>query len=154
MSSLTRKLKDPSDVIIEKTAGEFAGVFYDSARSSNLTIIKLQGKTINLLRYKSPRDFARRHLEAFIPAAVHALTEILSRPETPEDQRQLIYNALMERVNDPDIDMMAKTAGDLPEFEQTALYKSDQEKPKPVIVNTVRVDSNFNFDNKKVPTHG
>jgi hypothetical protein len=53
----------------------------------------------------------------------------------------------MERVNDQDIDMMAKTAGNLPEFEQTVLYKSDQEKPKPVIVNTTA----FNFDNKKVP---
>ena len=34
----------------------------------------------------------------------------------------------MERVNDKDLDMMAKTAGDLPEFEQIVLYKSDQEK--------------------------
>lgn len=128
-------LKDPSDVIIEKTAGEFAGVWYDAARSSNMKLVKLQGKTINLLRYKSPRDFARRHLEAFIPAAVHALTEIMSRETTPEPQRQIIYNALMERVNDPDLDMMAKTAG-LPEFEQTVLYKPDTEKPKPVIINT------------------
>lgn len=146
MSSLTRKLKDPSDVIIEKTAGEFAGVFYDAARSSGMTVIKLQGKAINLLRYKSPRDFARRHIEAFIPAAVHSLIEIMSRDTTPADQKEIIYQALMERVNDQDLDMMAKTAGDLPEFEQTVLYKSDQEKPKPVIVNTAA----FNFDNKKV----
>jgi hypothetical protein len=148
MTNLTRKLKDPSDVIVEKTAGEFAGVFYDSARSSGMTVIKLQGDTINLLRYKSPREFARRHLEKFIPAAVHALIEIMSRDTTPEAQRQIIYNAVMERINDPDLDLMAKTAGDLPEFENTVLYKSDQEKPKPVIVNTVKSD--FNFDNKKV----
>lgn len=146
MSSLSRKLKDPSDVIVEKTAGEFAGVFYDSARSSGMTVIKLQGDTINLLRYKSPREFARRHLEKFIPAAVHALNEIMCNPNTPETQRQIIYNAIMERVNDPDLDMMAKTAGDLPEFENTVLYKPDNEKPKPVIVNTTA----FNFDNKKV----
>ena len=146
MSSLSRKLKDPSDVIVEKTAGEFAGVFYDSARSSGMTVIKLQGDVINLLRYKSPREFARRHLEKFIPAAVHALNEIMCNPNTPEAQRQIIYNAIMERVNDPDLDMMAKTAGDLPEFEQTVLYKPDNEKPKPVIVNTTA----FNFDNKKV----
>jgi len=141
------KIRDPSDVIVEKTAGEFAGVFYDSARSSGMTVIKLQGDVINLLRFKSPREFARRHLEKFIPAAVHALMEILSRPETPEEQRQIIYNAIMERVNDPDLDMMAKTAGDLPEFEQTVLYKPDNEKPKPIIVNTVKPD--FNFDNKR-----
>jgi len=142
------KIKDPSDVIIEKTAGEMAGVFYDAARSSGMTVIQLQGQKINLLKYKSPRDFARRHIEKFIPAAVHALTEILSRPNTLPDQKEIIYNALMERVNDPDLDMMAKTAGDLPEFEQTVLYKSDQEKPKPVIINTPKID--FDYNNRKV----
>lgn len=146
--SLSNKIKDPSDVIIEKTAGEFAGVFYDSARSSGMKIIKLQGQVINLLKYKSPRDFARRHLEKFIPAAVHALTEILSRESTPEAQKLIIYNALMERVNDADIDMTAKLAGDMPEFEQTVLYKSDQEKPKPIIANTPKID--FDFDSKRV----
>lgn len=144
------KIRDPSDVIVEKTAGAFAAEFYEAARSSGMTVIKLQDQAINLLRFKSPRDFARRHLEKFIPAAVHALIDIMSRDNTPPDQKEIIYNALMERVNDPDIDMMAKTAGNLPEFEQTVLYKSDQEKPKPVIVNTPA----FNFDNKKVPTHG
>jgi len=147
MSNLSRKLKDPSDVIVEKTAGEMAGVFYDAARSSGMTVIQLQGKKINLLNYKSPRGFARRHLEKFIPAAAHALIEIMSRDTTPPEQKDVIYNAIMERVNDPDLDMMAKTAGDLPEFENTVLYKSDQEKPKPVIVNTAKPD--FNFSSKR-----
>lgn len=142
------KLKDPSDVIIEKTAGQMAGVFFEAARSSGLTVINLQGKKINLLKYKNdPRSFARSNIEAFIPAAVHALTEILSRPETPPEQKEVIYQAIMERVNDPDLDMMAKTAKDLPEFEQTVLYKPDTEKPKPVIVNTPAI--NFDFDSKR-----
>jgi len=147
MTSISKKFKDPSDVIVEKTAGEMAGVFYDAARSSGMTVIQLQGKKINLLNYKSPRGFARRHLEKFIPAAVHALIEIMSRDTTPPEQKDVIYNAIMERVNDPDLDMMAKTAGDLPEFENTVLYKSDQEKPKPVIVNTAKPD--FNFSSKR-----
>lgn len=142
--SLSRKLKDPSDVIVEKTAGEFAGVFYDAARSSGMTVVKLQDQTINLLRYKSPRAFARAHLEKFIPAAVHALNEIMCNSNTPEDKRQIIYNAIMERVNDVDLDMMGKTAG-LPEFQNTVLFKPDTDKPKPVIVNT----PSFNFDNKR-----
>lgn len=142
------KLKEPSDVIVEKTAGAFAATFFDAARSSGMKVIRLQGKVINLLRYKSPRDFARRHLEAFIPAAVHALTNILSRPETPVEQKEVIYQAILERVNDPDLDMMAKTAGDLPQFEQTVLYKPDTELPKPVIVNTPKID--FDFNSKKV----
>lgn len=142
------KLKDPSDVIVEKTAGEFAGVFYESARSSGMTVIQLQGQKINLLKYKSPREFARRHLEKFIPAAVHSLIEIMSRPNCPEDQKLIIYNALMERVNDQDLDMMAKTAGNMPTFEQSVLYKPDTELPKPVIVNTPKI--NFDFNSKKV----
>jgi hypothetical protein len=138
------KLVSPSDVIIEKTAGEFAGVWYDAARSSDMKIVKLQGKTINLLKYKTTRDFARRHLEAFIPAAVHALNDILSRDSTSVEMKEIIYQAILERVNDPDIDIMAKTAGTLPEFEQSILYKSDQEKPKPVILNTPKIDFDFN----------
>lgn len=139
------KIRDPSDVIVEKTAGAFAAEFFEAARSSGMTVIKLQNQTINLLRYKSPRDFARRHLEKFIPAAVHSLIEILSRPNTPPEQKEIIYQAIQERVNDPDLDMMGKMAG-LPEFENTVLYKSDTEKPKPVIVNTTA----FDFNNKKV----
>jgi hypothetical protein len=59
----------------------------------------------------------------------------------------VIYQALMERVNDVDLDMMGKTAG-LPEFENTPLYKSDQEKSKPVIVNTPQI-SDFKFDSTR-----
>lgn len=143
------KIVDPGTVIIEKTAGSFAATFFDAARSSGMKTIMLQGQKINLMKYKeNPRNFARVHLEKFIPAAVHALTEIMSRDTTPPDQRELIYNAIMERVNDPDLDMLAKTAGDMPEFEQTVLYKSDQELPKPVIINTPKID--FNFDSKRV----
>lgn len=142
------KIVDPSNVIVEKTAGEFAGVWYDAARSSGMTKVKLQGDIINLLKYKSPRDFARRHLEKFIPAAVHALIDIMSRDTTPVEQKDIIYNAIMERANDVQLDMMAKTAGNLPEFENTVLYKDDTVKPKPLIVNTPKID--FDFNSKRV----
>lgn len=146
--SLAKKIKDPSDVIVEKTAGEFAATFFDAARSSGMEVIMFQGQKIDLRKYKNnPRAFARAHIEKFIPAAVHALTEIMCNPKTPEDQRQIIYNAIMERVNDPDLDMMGRTAG-LPEFENTVLYKPDNEKPKPVIINTPSID--FNYNSKKV----
>jgi len=144
--SLERKIKDPSDVIVEKTAGEMAGVFYDAARSSGLTVIKLQNDNINLLRYKSPREFARRHLEKFIPAAVHALNEIMCRETTPPEQREVIYNAIMERVNDIDLMDLGRAAM-LPEYEKSPLYKADTEKPKPVIINSTA----FNFDSTRKP---
>jgi len=141
------KIVDPSNVVVEKVAGEMAGVFYDAARSSGLKVIQLQGQKINLLKYKTPRAFARSHLEKFIPAAVEALIEIMSRPNTPADQKEMIYQALMERVNDQDIDMRGKLAK-LPEFENTPLYKPDTELPKPVIINTPKID--FDFNSKKV----
>ena len=140
-------IKDPSDVIVEKTAGEFAGTFYDAARSSGLKVIQLQGQKINLLKYKTPRAFARSHLEKFIPAAVEALIEIMSRENCPVEQKEMIYQALLERVNDQDIDMRGKMAK-LPEFENTPLYKPDTDLPKPVIINTPKID--FDFNSKKV----
>ena len=135
------KIADPSTFIVEQTAGRFAAEFFEACRNSDMKKIQLQGKVIDLMKYKNnPRAFARVHLEKFIPAAVHALTEILAKDTTPPDQKEIIYQALMERVNDPQLDMMAKSAGDLPEFEQTILYKPDTEKPKPVIINTPRLD--------------
>jgi len=52
---------------------------------------------------------------------------------------------LMERINDIDLMEMGKAA-QLPEFENSPLYKADTEKPKPVIINSTA----FNFDSKKV----
>lgn len=145
--SLAKKLVDPSDVIIEKTAGEFAGVFFDAARTSGLEVIMLQGQKINLKKYKNnPRAFARAHLEKFIPAAIEALTTILGRENTPVEQKEIIYQALMERVNDQTVIEMGQAA-QLPEFENSPLYKPDNEKPKPVIVNTTSID--FDFDSKR-----
>ena len=50
----------------------------------------------------------------------------------------------MERVNDKDLDMMAKAAGDVPHLEAPCPFKDDNELPKPVIVNTPKLDFAFN----------
>lgn len=131
------KIVTPESNIIEKTAAEFAGVFFDAARSSGMEKIKLQGRIINLMKYKNnPRNFARDCLEGFIPAAIEALTTIMGRDSTPPEQKEIIYQAILERVNDPQLGDIAKLAGNLPEFEQTILYKPDTEKPKPIIINS------------------
>lgn len=143
------KIIEPHNILIEKTAAEFAGTFFEASRSSGMRIITLQGEIIDLRKYKNnPVKFAKAHFEKFIPAATHALIEIMSRENTPVSMKEQIYQAILERTNDPDLDMMAKTAGDLPEFEQTVLYKSDQEKPKPVIINTPKID--FDYNNRKL----
>ena len=143
------KIIEPHSILIEKTAAEFAGTFFEAARSSGMGIINLQGKKIDLRRFKNnPVKFAKAHFEKFIPAATHALIEIMSRENTPISMKEQIYQAILERTNDEQLSNMAKTAGDLPEFEQTVLYKSDQEKPKPVIINTPKID--FDYNNRKV----
>jgi hypothetical protein len=142
------KIITPSSMLIEKTSAEFAGVFFDAARSSGMTKIKLRGEVINLLKYKNnPRLFAKAHLEKFIPDAVKALIDIMSHPNTPEEQKRIIYDAITERTNDEQLNAMGTQAG-LPEFQNTPLFKRDDEKPKPIIINTPRID--FNFNSKKV----
>lgn len=136
------KIITPSSMLIEQTAAEFAGVFFDAARSSGMHKIKLRGQVINLDKYKNdPRKFAKAHLQKFIPDAVQQLIRMLGMSHVPADQKELIYQAIMERTNDPQLDALAKTAeGRLPEFEQTVLYKPDNEKPKPLEIKTEQKD--------------
>lgn len=141
------KIIEPHSVLIEKTAAEFAGTFFEAARSSGMGIINLQGERIDLRKYKNnPHRFARAHLEKFIASATHSLIEIMSRDTTPDSMKEQIYQAILERTNDEQVNATGALAG-LPEFEQTVLYKPDTEKPKPVIVNTPAI--NFDFDSKR-----
>jgi len=143
------KIIQPHSILIEKTASEFAGVFFDAARSSGMEIIQLQGKKIDLRKYKNnPRKFAKAHLEKFIPAAIHSLVQIMSRENTPISMKQQIYDAIMERTNDEGVNVLGKSAG-LPEFENTILYKDDTEKPKPIVINTPKLDFSFNSVREK-----
>lgn len=138
MSKLNRKLIQPYSILIEQTAGQYAAIFWEACRSSGM----------KAGRHKTARAYARANLEQFIPLVVKNLTDIMARPETSVEMKETIYQAILERTNDPDIDMLAKTAGDMPSFEQTVLYKPDNEKPKPVIINSPRID--FDFNSKKV----
>jgi hypothetical protein len=132
------KIITPRSQLIEKVSAEFAGIFYDAARSSGLKIINLKGTKIDLIKCKSAKIFARKYLEKFIADAVQHLTSMLGRSDIPDSHKLEIYEALMERVNDPQLDVLAKsTQGRLPEYEQSILYKPDNEKPKPIIVKDI-----------------
>ena len=124
-------------MLIEKTAAQYAAIFWEACRSSGMK----QG------RHKTARAYARANLEKFIPLAVQNLIDIMGRENTPVEQKELIYQALQERTNDQQLGEWGKIAS-LPEFEQTVLYKPDNEKPKPVIINTPRID--FDFNSRKV----
>jgi len=141
---------DPSTVIVEKTAGEFAATFFEAARSSGLTKIQLQGDVINLKKYKNdPRAFARVHIEKFIPAAVHALNEIMCNPKTDPAKREIIYKAIMERVNDEGVDAIARIGGEKELMSQLP-FKHDDAKPKPLIIN----GAPFDFNSKRKEANG
>lgn len=138
------KIIEPHSILIEQTAAKFAAEFFEAARSSGMGIINLQGNKIDLRKYKNnPRLFARAHMEKFIPAAVHALIEIMSKEKTPVEMKETIYQAIQERVNDDQVNAMGKQAG-LTEFENTPLYSPDTALPKPVIINTPKIDFDFN----------
>lgn len=144
------KIVEPGTFIIEQTAGEFAAVFFEGARGSGLKKVHLQGDTINLLKFKNdPKKFAKAHFEKFIPAAVHALNEIMCNPKTAPEKRDLIYRAIMERTNDAGLDLMAKTAG-VVELQSAIAYKPDDVKPKPLIIN----GQLFDFNSKRKEANG
>ena len=127
------KIIQPHSVLIEQTAGQYAAIFWEACRSSGMKAGK----------HKTARSYARANLEKFIPLVVKNLIEVMSRPETPVDMKETIYQAILERTNDEQLNEMGKLAS-LPEYENTVLYKPDNELPKPVIINTPKLDFNFN----------
>lgn len=130
------KIIQPHSMLIEQTAGQYAAIFWEACRSSGMK----PG------RHKNARSYARANLEKFIPLVVKNLIEVMSRPETSIEMKETIYQAILERTNDQQLDMMGKSA-QLPEYENTVLYRKDNELPKPVIVNTPKID--FSFDSKR-----
>lgn len=128
MGSLSRKIiriqnhvVEPHHLLIEKTALELAAVFYEAGRSSGLTSV-----------CKNAKQYAKRNVEKFIPKAVELLLEILSNPSTPNETKDLIYAAIMERTNDDNLSNSGIKA-----FENNAEFTSDDVvKEKPLIINT------------------
>lgn len=86
------RFKPTSTPIIEKTALEFAAVWYDIGRGQGMTS-----------KWKTPRAYARANLEKFIPVALKHLLSMLSRHDISEHMKKEIYDAYIERANDPDL---------------------------------------------------
>ena len=93
-----RLLKAPESTVIEKVALEFAAVFYDAARSS--------GATSKLTQ----RAWARKNFQKFIPHATKHLISMLGRSDIADLMKQEIHQALLERVNDPEVTMLDELA--------------------------------------------
>jgi hypothetical protein len=92
------RLVDVGSTLIEKTALEMAAVFYDAARESGLKSNKTQ------------RRWARDNFQKFIPNAVETLTSMLGRSDISDIMKQEIHEALLERINDPEMIMLDELA--------------------------------------------
>lgn len=87
---MTRKLNDPSSVLIEITAGNLAATWYEIGRSQGLKS-----------KYKTTKAYVNANVEKFIPKAIEHLIDMLGNEFVPHDQKEMIYDALSSRVNDP-----------------------------------------------------
>lgn len=119
------KIASPRRDIIEKTALEMAGTFYDIGRSSGMTS-----------KYKNARAYARANLEKFVPQAVNILLDMLNSSDYNEHIKKTIYEALLERIHDPDTAMLME--GVLPTIDISKVLDCKPEAP--VVVNTKRFD--------------
>lgn len=119
--SLEKKIITPESLLIEKTALDLACSFYEIGRSQGLKS-----------KYKNAKQYAKKNLEQFIPKAIEVLIDMLSKDHVPEDQKSLIYSALMERTNDKDLSNCG-----IPVFKNDIAYLAD----KPVIYDQPILDA-------------
>lgn len=103
-----RILKGPKYKVFEHVAAEFAAIWWETGRSQGMSS-----------RYKDARSFARAKFERFIPKAIEHCVQLLDRQDIPELAKAEIYEALMERNNDPDVNKV--TGNQLPDINIKAL---------------------------------
>jgi hypothetical protein len=143
--SLEKKLIKPESILIEKTALEFAAVYYEAGRSSGLTS-----------KHKNAKAFAQANVEKFIPLAVNYLMDMLGSPAYSKEVKDAIYDAFTERANDVELAEIGIKAFENPFAKD---FVSDKVvTPPPVIWNTKSLEDVLkisppkleNSDGKKV----
>lgn len=120
--SLYNKIITPKQTIIEQTAASLAATFYEVGRGQGLTS-----------KYKSARAYARANLNKFIPKATDLLMDMLKPTSNcTEEMRNMIYEAFMERVNDPGLCEI------MPNIDVKKVIKQIEiaEKKKQIVINT------------------
>jgi len=118
-----KKIVQPRSVLIEKTALEFAAVFYEIGRSSGMTS-----------RHKTAKHYAAHNFIKFIPRAVSHLIDILNQPNASPEIKHEIWCALQERIHD--VDTTAAFDNKLPDIDLTKVLDCKAEPP--IIVNSKR----------------
>ena len=81
----------PRHVIIEQIAVNIAATWYEIGCGQGMTS-----------KHKSAKAYAKANLEKFLPKAIDTAIEMLGPNSTlPPSAKELIYEALMERHDDP-----------------------------------------------------
>lgn len=89
---MTKKFLSVQHTIIEQTAAEFAAVIYETGRAQGMTS-----------KYKTPRAYARAYFEKYVPKAIEHLTSMLGRSDINDLLKQQIYDAIIERTSDEEV---------------------------------------------------
>lgn len=98
----------PKSRLIEHTAAEFACIYYEVGRGQGMTS-----------KFKTPQAFARANLEKFIPMVMKHFLEMLNNPSLPKEMKEPIFEAMMERHNDPTLQM----GNELPDIDVNKLIE-------------------------------
>lgn len=91
MNKNTKLKSEPKSSLIEKTAASLATEFYEIGRQQGLTS-----------KHKTHQAYARANLEKFIPKAIEHLIVMLGNPDFSPMLKEEIYDALMDRHNNPE----------------------------------------------------
>lgn len=96
------KIIQPEDDLIERTALEYAAVYYEAGRSTGLKS-----------KWKNPKSFAKNNFEKFIPRVVDDFLTMLNNPTFDASAKDIIWKALQKRHNDPNL----QTGNELPNID-------------------------------------
>lgn len=135
------KVTKPKFALIEHVAAELAAVFYETGRSQGLTS-----------KYKNARVYAMNNLEKFIPHAIKALMTQLGNPSISAEQKEEIYESLMERINDPQAQSLADSSGQagLPDIDIAKLIPV---KELPTVIQDQRAIADYGVNPFKAKRH-
>lgn len=128
------KPSSPRFSLIEHVAAELACKFYEVGRSQGLKSV-----------HKTPRHYAYANLERFVPHAVKHLLEQLNDPSVSADRKDMIHDALLERINDPEAKSLADASANhsLPDIDVAKLIPVQD---LPTVIKDRRVGREFGIN--------
>lgn len=117
-----KQLNLPKMDLIEHTALNFALTFYEGCRNQGMKS-----------KYKTARLYALHNYQKFLAKAIETLQEMLGRDDIHENVKEKIYEAVMTRVNDPEVNQIFPMHGAIPELDLEKILKGVPDKPVVVL---------------------